>query len=228
MASMSIWTTLAELFSPAAPAQPALAGAGVPGDRRLPIAFTAAVIALSAKMAKADGVVVGVEVDAFHRAFRVEPREARNVDRLFDLAKRDTAGFESYADQIARTVHGNKALLRDVLGSLFHIATADRVLHPAEDAFLATVAARFGFTASEFRHERAQFVVDPDDPYSVLGLTPQASDAEVKQRHRDLVRATHPDVLTGRGMPIEMIDVATRKLAAINDAYGVITRERGL
>ena len=222
---MSIWTTLTDLFGGG---EPALAGAGVSAERQLPVAFTAAVIALSAKMAKADGVVVGVEVDAFRRAFRIEPREARNVDRLFDLAKKDTAGFERYADQIARMTHGNKAVLRDVLSSLFHIATADRVLHPAEDAFLATVADHFGFTASEYRHERAQFVVDPDDPYSVLGLAPTVTDADLKQRHRDLARELHPDLLTGRGMPVEMIDVATRKLAVINHAYGVIARERGL
>ena len=46
--------------------------------------------------------------------------------------------------------------------------------------------------------------------------------------HRDLVRATHPDILMGRGVPAEMIQIATRKLAAINDAYAVIARERRL
>lgn len=220
---MSLWTTLTDLFGGAASA-----GSVMPGHGNLPVAFTAAVIALSAKMAKADGVVVGVEVEAFHRAFKTDPRDARNVDRLFDLAKRDTAGFEIYADRIARVAADNKPFLRDVLGCLFHIATADRVLHPAEDRFLTAVAARFGFTASEYRHERAQFIVDPDSPYDVLGVSPKASDAEVKQRHRDLARETHPDILMGRGVPAEMIELATRKLAAINDAYAVIARERGL
>ena len=227
---MSLWTTLSNLFSSfgAAGSSGAATGTLVTNQGQLPVTFTAAVIALSAKMAKADGVVVGVEVDAFHRAFKTDPSDARNVDRLFDLAKRDTAGFEAYADRIARAANDNKPFLRDVLGSLFHIATADRVLHPAEDTFLATVAERFGLTASEFRHERAQFIVDPDSPYDVLGVSPLADDAEVKQRHRDLVRETHPDILMGRGVPPEMIQLATRKLAAINDAYGIIARERGL
>lgn len=224
---MTLWTTVSDWF--AARAEPAPAGGvALAAERQLPVAFTAAVVALAAKMAKADGVVAGVEVEAFQSAFRVEARDRERVARLFDLAKRDTAGFESYADQIARLVGEDHAVLRDLLASLFHIATADRVLHPAEDRFLATVAARFGLTQSEYRHERAHFISDPESPYDVLGLTPRATDDEIRRRHRKLVRENHPDLMTGRGVPAELIDVATRRLAAINDAYGVIAKERGL
>lgn len=225
---MSVWASVADWF--AAPKNEAQTSGGVAlaTERQLPVAFTAAVVALAAKMAKADGIVVGVEVAAFQRAFRVEPREAHNVARLFDLAQRDTAGYETYAEQIARAVGKDRAVLRDVLASLMHIATADRVLHPAEDTFLATVADRFGLTSSEYRHERSHFVSDPDSPYDVLGITPTASDEQLKHRHRKLVRENHPDLMIGRGMPPEMVAVATRRLAAINDAFAVIARERGL
>jgi DnaJ like chaperone protein len=235
---MSFWTHVADWFT--APRQDAprldasrldaqaAGGVALASERHLPVAFTAAVVALAAKMAKADGVVVGVEVEAFQRAFQVEPRESRNVTRLFELAQRDTAGYESYADQIARLVGSERAILRDVLASLFHIATADRVLHPSEDTYLATVAQRFGLSPSEYRHERAHFIADPDSPYDVLGVTPLDSDDDLKRRHRKLVRETHPDLMMGRGVPPEMIAIATRRLAAINDAYAVIARERSL
>jgi DnaJ like chaperone protein len=192
------------------------------------VTFTMAVIALAAKMAKADGVVAGVEVAAFHRAFAVSADELSNVDRVFNLAKTDVAGYELYAEQIARVLNHDHAVLCDVLDSLFHIATADRALHPAENAFLETVAARFGLSDSTFRHRRAQFVHDPSSPYDVLGVDPGISDAALKVRHRKLVRETHPDLLIGRGLPNEAILVATRRLAAINDAYTVIARERRL
>src|ERR1700694_2616818 len=65
------------------------------------IVFTIAVIALSAKMARADGVVSPLEIDAFHRIFTFSSQEAGHVERVFNLAKQDVAGYEAYADQIA-------------------------------------------------------------------------------------------------------------------------------
>lgn len=197
-------------------------------DGRHTVAFTMAVIALGAKMAKADGVVSPVEVDAFHQVFQTPPEEAAHVTRVFDLAQRDIAGFETYAAQVRDLLGGDPRLLRDVLESLFHIATADRALHPGEDAFLKTIATVFGVSDSTYRHVRAQFVEDPTAPYDVLGLDPSASDAELKARHRKLVRENHPDLLTGRGLPAEMVAVANHKLAAINAAYATLVAERGL
>jgi DnaJ like chaperone protein len=138
------------------------------------------------------------------------------------------AGFETYADQIARALNHDKSLLADVLDSLFHIATADRALHPAENEFLLTVATQFGFTDSEFRHRRAQFVHDPSSPYEVLGIDPSTTDVDLKKRHRKLVRENHPDLLIGRGLPLETVRLATRRLAAINTAYAAVAKERRL
>ena len=191
-------------------------------------AFTMAVIALGAKMAKADGVVSPVEVEAFHQVFKTPPSEAAHVARVFELAQRDTAGFETYARQVRDLLGGDPQLLRDVLESLFHIASADRALHPAENEFLASVAAAFDLSESTFRHVRAQFVEDITAPYDVLGLDPSVSDVDLKARHRKLVRENHPDLLTGRGLPAEVVAVANRKLAAINAAYATLARERDL
>lgn len=191
------------------------------------IAFTIAVIALSAKMAKADGIVSPLEVAAFRRVFTSAPEEAANVERIFNLAKQDVAGYEAYADQIASLLKDNKKLLQDVLEGLLLVATGDGDLHPAEDAFLHDVARRFGFSESEFRFFRARFVKDCDNPYDVLRLSPSASDEEIKAMYRKLVRDNHPDMLMGRGVPAEFIDIATRKLAAINAAYETIAKERG-
>ena len=71
-----------------------------PKDPRKSVAFTIGVIALGAKMAKADGVVTRNEIDAFKEIFTVEPGELQNVARVFNLAKQDVAGFEAYARQI--------------------------------------------------------------------------------------------------------------------------------
>ncbi len=192
------------------------------------VAFTIGVIALSAKMAKADGIVSPLEVAAFRQIYRSAPREAANVERIFNLARQDIAGYDAYADQLAALLKDNKRLLQDVLEGLLHVATADGVLHPEENAFIADVADRFGFSPSEFRFLRARFVKDDCNPYDVLRLGPDATDEQIKAQHRKLVAANHPDKLMGRGVPAEFVAVATRKLAAINHAYDSIAKERRL
>jgi DnaJ like chaperone protein len=192
------------------------------------IAFTIAVIALSAKMARVDGVVSPLEMQAFRQVFQTRPEEERNVKRVFNLAQQDVAGYETYADEIARLLKDNKKLLQDVLEGLMYLAAVDGALHPDEDAFLAEVARRFGFSPSEFQFFRARFVVDHGNPYDALRLTPQATDEEIKRQYRKLVADNHPDKLMGRGVPAEFVEIATRKLAAINAAYDVIAKERGL
>jgi len=192
------------------------------------IVFTIAVIALSAKMARSDGVVSPLEIEAFRRVFHFSPEEAGNVERVFNLAMQDVAGYEAYADQIAALLEDDRRLLQHVLEGLMHVATADGGLHPKEDAYLKAVSDRFGFSDSEFRFFRARFVKDCDNPYDVLRLDPKATNEEIKAQYRQLVLNNHPDRLMASGVPAEFIDLATRKLAAINAAYETIAKERGL
>jgi DnaJ like chaperone protein len=193
------------------------------------VQFAVAMIALCAKMAQSDGVVSDAEINAFERVFTVPDDERRHVRRFFDLARRDTAGFEMYADQIAKIYAGKPALLEDVLDGLFEIAKADNVLHPGEEAFLSRVAEIFGFSPREFRRIRAShFGADAADPYTILGVDETSDDDEIKRTYLMLVRENHPDTLIGRGVPEEFVRLATAKLAAINGAYEKIRNERGI
>jgi DnaJ like chaperone protein len=198
------------------------------GQRDPGVAFTIAVIGLSAKMAKADGVVSADEIAVFERLFQVPPGERGNVRRMFDFARQDVAGYEAYAAQIARMFRGNPAMLEDILDGLFQIAKADGFLHPGEESFLATVAEIFGFAPGEFRRIRAShFGQAASDPYAILGISYEAKEEEIKHTYRLLVRENHPDRLIARGVPAEFIRVATDKLAAINGAYEKIKKEQG-
>ncbi len=198
-------------------------------SRHEDVAFTLGVIALGAKMAKADGVVTRDEVEAFKEVFKIPPSEMKNVARIFDLAKQDVAGYEAYAGQLASIFRDKPDMLRDILEGLFHIAAADGILHPAEETYLQNVARRFGISDAEFQYIRARHVPsDKRSPYDVLEVSPDISDDALKAHYRRLVRENHPDRLVARGVPEEFVAIATEKLAAINDAYGEIARERGL
>lgn len=192
------------------------------------IAFTIGVIALAAKLAKADGTVSRDEVDVFKRVFPVPREEEANVGQIFNLAKLDVAGFDAYARQLATVFRSRPAVLEDLLDSLFLIAKADDNLHPGELAFLRNVAEIFGFSRAQFERIRAShFGPDREDPYVILGVERTASDAEVKRAYHQLMKENHPDSLIARGVPAEFVRLANEKVAAINGAYEMIRKERG-
>jgi DnaJ like chaperone protein len=199
------------------------------GDRQKSVAFTVAMIALSAKMAKADGVVTADEIRAFKELFEVPEGEERNVARLFNLAKQDVAGFDAYARRIAELYPDDPATLEDIVDGLFHIAKADNFVHEAELAYLQQIAAIFGIEDSRFELIQARHVRrDGIDPYAVLGVAVSAADDDIKRHYRKLVAETHPDKLIARGVPEEFVRIANDRLAALNDAWSRIRLERGI
>lgn len=193
------------------------------------VAFTIGVIALGAKMAKADGVVTRDEIDAFKQVFQVQASEEGNFAKVFNMVRQDVAGYEQYARQIASMFRGRPRVLEDLLDGLFHIAQADGVFHPNEENYLRSVAGIFGFSDTDWRRIRAGHVgPDAADPYAILGLTRETSDMELKKAYRTLVRENHPDRLIAQGMPEEFVTVANDKVAVINDAYDRIAKQRGI
>lgn len=193
------------------------------------LAFTIGVIALSAKMAKADGVVAPVEVEAFRKVFAIDDDDLEEVQGVFDRATYDVAGFESYARQLQGLFSDEPATLEDVLHSLAHIAAADGAIHEAEVRYLTEVGQLFRLDKASLRRAFGRYVRLPaDDPYEVLGAEPGASNEELKRRHRALVAENHPDRAVARGLPPEAIKVLTSKLAAINAAWEAIRAERAM
>ena len=196
----------------------------LPGGRDA--AFTLALIALSAKMAVADGVATASESRAFKRTVEIPPVIEQKVDRVFELAKQDVAGYEAYAKKIGRFFAREPDTLEHVLDGLFYIASADGMVHEAELEYLKSVSDIFGFDEARFEQIASQHVyLDQGiDPYVVLGLAPDADRDEVKRVYRLLVAEHHPDRLIAKGVPEELIDVATARMQAINHAYNQIIK----
>ncbi|WP_419910110.1 TerB family tellurite resistance protein [Hoeflea sp.] len=202
---------------------------GDPETRRR-VAFSVAMIALSAKMAKADGIVTPDEVAAFQEIFEIPDKEARNVARLYNLAKQDVAGFETYAAKMADLCNssGNNGLfLEDILDGLFHIAKADGVLHDKERNFLGRIAEIFQISEASFEQITARHTYETNhDPYAVLGLARATPLDEIKKHYRRLVAEAHPDRLMARGVPEEFLAIANSRMAALNTAFAEIEKEK--
>ena len=219
---MSIWARIAETLASIGESVGAFLQSIVSRDPTPPeksVAFTIGMIGLGAKMAKADGVVTEDEIRAFKQVFHIPDGELATVARVFNLAKQDVAGYETYARQIAKLFDARADVLEDVLDGLFHIAKADNAFHPGEHGFLRRVAEIFGFSEADFAQIRARHVDVPDDPFLMLGLPRDASPEDVRKRYRELVREHHPDRHIAAGVPEEMIEMATQRLQKINEAY---------
>jgi DnaJ like chaperone protein len=221
---MNIWSRIADALSALAQGESlstVFDSLSAPPERS--IGFTIAVISLGAKMAKADGQVTRDEVSAFREVFHISPSEEGNAAKVFNMARTDTAGFELYASRIRRMFGADHEALHDVIEGLFHIAVADGDYHPAENLFLERVAEIFEMEQHVFRRLRTQFVPDAvPDPYDVLGVEPTATPAEIRASWRRLVRETHPDRVIARGMPMEAVKLAEKRLVAINQAWEIL------
>lgn len=221
---MSIWSRISEALSALAKGE----GLGAVFERlrvapERSVGFTIAVIALGAKMAKADGQVTRDEVSAFRRVFTIPKADEASAARVFNLARQDVAGFDAYARQI-RAMFGpdDRDVMIDLMEGLFHIALADGEFHPAEEEFLREVARIFGLDERCFRALRARHI--KDDPYAVLGVPSDAPLQDVRKAWRAAVKASHPDVMIARGVPSEAAQLAEDRMRAINAAWEAISR----
>jgi DnaJ like chaperone protein len=186
------------------------------------VAFAIAVVALGAKMAKADGRVTRDEIAAFRRVFHIPREEEVNAARIYNMARTEVAGFDSYATQVAHMFRDRPRVLADLLEGLVYIAAADGEYHPGEADFLGVVARIFGIGEAEFRAIRARHLPGENDPWAVLELAPGTGAKTVRKRYRALVRDLHPDLMIARGVPEEARRLAEKRLAAVIDAYDEI------
>lgn len=232
---MSIWTQLGEFLSGiAVDAFTSVIEAvrtvfeGDPETRRQ-VGFSVAMIALSAKMAKADGVVTENEIKAFQEIFDIPEDEFNHVSRLYNLAKQDVAGYHTYAKRIRRLFPEDPAILEDVMNGLFHIAKADGLVHENEMRFMDDIAEIFDIKGREYERIRLRHI-EPEDgnPYVLLDADSSWEDERLKTHYRKLINENHPDRFIARGLPPEFVSIANGRLSQINKAWAIVKLERGL
>lgn len=219
---MSIWQRIAGAVQEVGDTVGGYFSSSTPPEKS--VAFTIGMIALGAKMARADGAVTMVELSAFGDVFQVPEADRAAVQRVFDLAKQDIAGYESYAKQVAALFEPGSDMLENVLDGLFHIAKADGAVHEDEMAFLGHIAELFGFDSKDFHRISARHVVIEDDPYNILGVPRDMPFEDIRKAHRKLVTELHPDKHVANGMPQELVLIATERLARINEAFDRIKK----
>ena len=195
--------------------------------------FATSVIALSAKLAKADGNISKSEILAFKKIFEFPKEDEKDISEIFNSAKENIDDYKEIAKQVFEVFREDKSLLLELLNSLFLIAYADGNLHSNEEIMLLEISKIFNFSKQEFesiyniydfKKTKESHILTKS--YKILGLEENSSLEEVSIKYKTLVKEYHPDRLQGLGLPKEFIDLANQKLMAINKAYNEIKNDK--
>ena len=195
--------------------------------------FATSVIALEAKIAKADGNISKSEVLAFKKIFEFPKEDEKAISEIFNSAKENIEDYKEIAKQVFDVFRNEKSLLLELLNSLFSIAYADGDLHYKEEIILLEISKIFSFSKDEFdsisnihSSKNSEEFYNINKSYKILGVTKNSSTEQISIKYKELVKEYHPDRLQGMGLPEEFIELANQKLTAINKAYNDIKNEK--
>ncbi|WP_455235432.1 co-chaperone DjlA [Thiogranum longum] len=217
-------------------------------QERVQTAFFTALFSVMGHLAKADGRVSEIEIqlarDVMQRMnLNQDMREA--AIRLFNEGKQADFSLADVLRQFRAECHRRRNLMQMFVEILMHAAYADGAVGTAERSVLEQIRQQLGFSAPEFQHIEAlvrnarhfggggfegESRVSPQtalrEAYEILGVSETASDAEVKKAYRRLMNQHHPDKLVAKGLPEEMVKLATEKTQEIKQAYELIKKVR--
>lgn len=216
-------------------------------QERVQAAFFTATFSIMGRIAKADGQVSQEEID---QAMQVMARMQLNdeqtsaAQKLFSEGKSEDFDYRSVTQQLRKECGRQVNLLQMFMEIQLSTALADGDLHPNEQSILMEVAEILGFNRRQFEQLLAMVSAQQrfhyeggsarqqapaynlSDAYDVLGVSPSCSDAELKKAYRRLISQHHPDKLVSKGLPEEMMKMATEKTREIKEAYEFIKQQR--
>jgi len=220
-----------------------------PGNQeRVQTAFFTTVFSVMGHLAKADGRVSESEIElarSVMQRMNLSEDMRQAAIRLFNQGKQPSFDLPRVLHQFRWECHGRRNLMRMFAEIIMHAAYADGRLDAAERNVLEQIRLQLGFSVAEFRHIEAVVYnarnfggegfaneapaagrASLRDAYAVLGVEPSASDASIKKAYRRMMNQHHPDKLVAKGLPEEMIKLATEKTQEIRRAYEMIRDHR--
>lgn len=204
--------------------------------------FFKTVFNLLGHIAKSDGHVSEMEVkltEAYMEKMGLTPEHRREAIRLFKEGAASEFNLQSCLSGFQSLGRQSPNLSQMLLVYLVNLAMIDGDLDEAEHRILQQVADSLGFSRNAFeqllRMIGAQNTFTRDHQpsandltlaYEALGVTAEASDADIKKAYRKLMSQYHPDKLMGQGLPEDMIKAATERSQEIQTAYDLIKKSR--
>jgi DnaJ like chaperone protein len=205
--------------------------------------FLESTFAVMGALCKADGVVTRDEIQVTEQIFvrlRLTPEQQQEAKAAFNRGKAPDFDLDAEVDRFARVARGG-ALYQLFLQMQFSVVAADGQVHPAERLMLVRVARRLGLAEADVARLEALLRAAEggaampgapppkqrlDDAYAAIGVSPEASESEIKRAYRQLIRENHPDKLAAKGLPEGMRQLAEERMREINVAYELIKKAR--
>lgn len=216
------------------------------GRQQIQQVFFKTIFSLLGHLAKADGRVSEDEIQtarSIMQQMRLNQTQKQQAQQFFAQGKDENFDLDSLLDEYVKVSHQNKMLTQMLLEVLILGALADGELHANEKSILSLVFTRLGFSANDLERMLAMVQGQRDfhsgganagksreqllkEAYDVLNTNANASMSEIKKAYRRQMNQHHPDKLVSRGMPEEMVKMATEKTQEIKTAYDLIINER--
>lgn len=201
-------------------------------------------VALTAKVAKADGRVDELEAELVGNMFNdisslfPDPQAAKKfLKEIFDIEKQVPYNLDTVAHALYTIIQNDTHKRMQMMQFLVNLAYIDGTLSHSEEAMLTKIAAFLHFNSNElaamlekfgsFYHKSVK-ESSIDQAYTLLSITKEVSNDEVKKAYRALVKQYHPDIVKAQGASEDYIQVATSKVQEINAAYEMIKKQRGI
>ncbi len=212
-----------------------------PGQQeRVQAAFFTATFSVMGHIAKSDGRVTPDEIaatESIMTRMQLDARQRKAAIQLFSEGKKAGFPLNDVLDQFLHECHRRRNLVQMFLEIQIATALADGRLDTAERRILFAMGERLGFTSAGIEQllhlagasaPRTGHAAPLSEAYAMLGVDSKADDATVKKAYRRLMNQHHPDKLVAKGLPEEMIQIATEKTQQIKSAYEQIKAARGM
>jgi len=191
------------------------------------VALSYAIIAIAAKLSRADGGLTQKEFKVFRDLFPMSGEWDSKCARIFSTAAQEPTSPSYYAAQIAALYPDHEEMLVEIFDRLFQLAVCDAPLSLEEQRILLEIAEAMKVPQSMVMKLVRRHTVKSSNPYQLLGVHKHVKEAELKKAHRRLIREYHPDGLKAYGYTDAQAARASQKLAEINAAYDAIRKSKG-
>ncbi|RXJ88369.1 molecular chaperone DjlA [Arcobacter sp. CECT 8983] len=203
-------------------------------------------IALMAKVAKADGQVSELEAEMLKHTFNDISRHFENSEdireKLKEIYQKEKESFDNTINICEKlykiTKHDYQKRVK-IVEYLLNLAFIDKEFSQTEFMITEDISNALQVKKADFenlvnkfesfyREQKANETLSLEKAYEVLEASESDDNNILKKKYRKLVKQHHPDIVAGRGESQDIIDEATRKLQEINEAYEIIKKHRGI
>lgn len=203
-------------------------------QERVQAAFFTTTFSVMGHIAKADGHVSAQEISAakdIMAQMQLSAPQRKAAIKFFDQGKSPDFPLEDVLHQFKKECHRRRNLIQMFVEIQIATAMADGKIDASEKHILYTIGEILGFSRNEIEHlfniasgakASASDTLTLTQAYKILGVSKGSSEAEIKKAYRRLMSQHHPDKLVAKGLPDEMIALATEKTQEIRKAYDII------